>query len=181
MSWSVFTFSSTSEVFTETNHPPSGQERGLFRRPEQSAPLTLSEPFYLLPNRHMSTAVDPSQCSLLSADVKHLGARVLTPRHSVCFQVTRPPSYTKRQFDVEEEYVDKLALRWVGSSADSTWTLSSFRRLSGSVPAQGGLVERQQPEVWGRVPGRSASSSAGSESSWSSRRLVRGSDLFSAR
>lgn len=27
------------------------------------------------------------------------------------FQVTRPLSYTKRQFDVEEEDVDKLALR----------------------------------------------------------------------
>lgn len=27
-------------------------------------------------------------------------------------QVTRPLSYTKRQFDVEEEDVDKLALRW---------------------------------------------------------------------
>uniref|UniRef100_A0A8C6VWQ6 RAS p21 protein activator 3 n=1 Tax=Nothobranchius furzeri TaxID=105023 RepID=A0A8C6VWQ6_NOTFU len=27
------------------------------------------------------------------------------------FEVTRPPSYTKRQFDVEEEDVDKLALR----------------------------------------------------------------------
>lgn len=43
-----------------------------------------------------------------SADFYVIFAPCVSCLHS---QVTRPLSYTKRQFDVEEEDVDKLALR----------------------------------------------------------------------
>lgn len=38
---------------------------------------------------------------------------------------------------------------------------------------QGGPVQRQQPEVRGRVPGGRSGSSACAESGWSARRMVR--------
>lgn len=102
----------------------------------------------------------------------------MTFEHRMCLllplQVTRPLSYTKRQFDVEEEDVDKLTLRWAaclqircsGFFHDSTW-------FGPTLFSQGGPVERQQLEVWRRVPGRGACPSPGLGSGWGSRRLVR--------
>lgn len=53
------------------------------------------------------------------------------------FQVTRPLSYTKRQFDVEEEDVDKLALRWASSC---------LRRQCVSISAE--LLPRFNCTLW---------------------------------
>lgn len=99
-------------------------------------------------------------------------------RRDLCLrlQVTRPLSYTKRQFDVEEEDVDKLTLRWgrrvcrMPGGGVSVTVPSWFKA---GLFSQGGPVERQQPEVWRRVPGRGARSSAGPGSGWGTRRLVR--------